>query len=102
MIFDWIRETDSKYLFSTDGSPDWWLSRAEKIFSMNRLFEAEKVEAAVACLGGEAWAWFQLVDRRRPIQTWEKLKDLMLDRFRVNDVPIGEEFSAGERTPVIA
>ncbi|KAL2542657.1 Retrotrans gag domain-containing protein [Abeliophyllum distichum] len=76
-----------------NGNPDWWLSRAEMIFKMNRLSEVEKVEAAAACFDGEAWAWFQWVDRRRTVRTWGELKDFMVARFRLDDVFVGEEFS---------
>lgn len=45
---------------------------------MNHLLEADKLDAALACFEGKAWAWFQGVSRHRPAQTWGELKDFMV------------------------
>lgn len=77
-----------------------WLSEAEMIFSRNRLSEAEKIEAATACFGDNAGEWFQLVDRRQAVRTWEELKGLMIDRFRSSqeaNVSASEEFEKHHR-----
>lgn len=55
-----------------------WLYKAERLFSMNHLLEADKLDAALACFEGKAWAWFQGVSRHRPAQTWGELKDFMV------------------------
>lgn len=60
---------------------NWWVSEAEKIFSRNQFSEAEKIEDVIACFDGEAWDWFQQVDRYQPVQTWGEVKRLMLERF---------------------
>ncbi|XP_022846840.1 uncharacterized protein LOC111369520 isoform X2 [Olea europaea var. sylvestris] len=61
-----------------------WLFEAERCLNMNRgLPKREKVEAAITCFLGEAWAWFQEKDDRGQIQTWKELKALMLDQFHV-------------------
>lgn len=77
-----------------------WLSEAEMIFSRNRLSEAEKIEAATACFGDNAGEWFQLVDRRQAVRTWEELKGLMIGRFRSSqeaNVSASEEFEKHHR-----
>lgn len=51
---------------------------------MNRLNNAEKLEAAVVCLEGDALNWFRWEDKRRKITNWEELKSLLLRRFRNN------------------
>lgn len=58
--------------------------------------EREKVEAAVACFDGEAWAWFQWIEDHRPTQTWEELKALVSAWVGGNVFFIGEEIPAGE------
>ena len=40
-------------------NPDGWVLRAERFFNMNRLNEAEKMDAAMINLDGDALAWFQ-------------------------------------------
>lgn len=64
--------------------PDSWTYRAERFFTLNRLNNAEKLEAAVVCLEGDALNWFRWEDKRRKITNWEELKSLLLRRFRNN------------------
>ena len=44
--------------------------------------EVEKLDAAVINLDGDALAWFQWVDGRRPIRDWTELKTIIQERFR--------------------
>ncbi|KAL4571571.1 hypothetical protein LXL04_018332 [Taraxacum kok-saghyz] len=55
-----------------DGShPDGWILRAERYFSFYKLSEADKVEAAVVALEGDALLWFQ----------WEYLRTETIEMF---------------------
>lgn len=63
-------------------SPDGWIFRAKRYFSMNHLTNGEKVEVVAVCFEGEALAWFQWEDSRRSVKSWEELKQLLLERFR--------------------
>ena len=72
--------------------PDGWIFRAERYFSVCRLSEQEKLETAVISLEGEALAWFQWVEGRKPVSSWTELKLGILQRFRIS-----QEGSACER-----
>ena len=63
-------------------NPEGWIFRAERYFTVCRLTETEKLEAAVISLDGEALAWFQWADGRRPIGSWLELRSALLNRFR--------------------
>ncbi|POO04175.1 hypothetical protein TorRG33x02_004790 [Trema orientale] len=49
---------------------------------MNHLSKLEKLEVVAVCMDGEALAWFQWEDGRRPIRSWAELKLMFLERFR--------------------
>lgn len=52
-----------------DGNnPDGWVFWAKRYFNMNRLTEAEKLDAAVINLDRDPLAWFQWGDGRRAIR----------------------------------
>ena len=53
----------------------------ERFFAAHRMSEEEKMIAATISLDGEALAWFQWEESRRPIQCWGQLKKHLLDRF---------------------
>ena len=59
-----------------------WFFCAERFFIMNRLNEAEKLNRAVISLDGDALAWFQWANGRRPIWDWLELKTMIQERFR--------------------
>ncbi|PKU81218.1 hypothetical protein MA16_Dca027016 [Dendrobium catenatum] len=40
--------------------------------------------AVPICLEGKSLAWFQWIEGRQPIRSWEEFKDLLLHRFRVS------------------
>lgn len=54
--------------------PDEWVFHVERYFSINRMAEEQKVEAAIICFDGEALAWFKWEDNRRPMKNWEEVK----------------------------
>lgn len=62
--------------------PDGWVLRIERYFSFYRLTEAEKLEAVVVALEGDALRWFYWENKRRPIRRWDELKEFMLRYFR--------------------
>lgn len=62
--------------------PDGWILWLERNFSFYRLSEAEKLEAMVVALEGDALRWFQWENKRRPIRRWDKLREFMLRQFR--------------------
>ena len=55
-------------------NPEGWIYRAERYFCLNKLSAPEKMEAAAISLGGEALAWFQWEDHRRPFRSWKESK----------------------------
>lgn len=62
-------------------NPEGWIFRAKRYFVINRLTGAEKLEAAVISLDGDALAWFQWEDRRQLMRLWSGLKVNLLHRF---------------------
>lgn len=62
--------------------PDGWILRIERYFNFYRLTEAEKLEAVVVALEGDALRWFQWKNKRRPIRRWDELREFMLRQFR--------------------
>lgn len=61
---------------------DGWAFRAERFFNTNCLSEVEKLDAEVINLDGDAIAWFQWADRRRPTRNWPKLKMMIQESFK--------------------
>lgn len=61
-----------------------WVFRAERFFTINRLSELQKLEAASISMDGKALAWFQWENGRQPTCSWSKLKLNLLDRFRLS------------------
>ena len=67
-----------------DGSnPDGWILKAERYFSVNRLSNEEKLEAAIIAFEGDALLWYQWENRKRSIVVWEEMRVLILKQFRV-------------------
>ena len=62
--------------------PNEWILKAKKYFSFYNLNEKEKVEASVVCFEGEAMMWYRWEKQRTPLNCWEDLKNLILERFR--------------------
>ena len=60
-----------------------WVFHVERFFTVHRMTEEEKMAAAMISLDGEAMAWFQWEEGRRPIQGWSELKAQILDRFSI-------------------
>lgn len=66
-----------------DGSdPDGWVMRVERYFNFYNLTEAERLEAVVVALEGDALKWYQWENKRNPIRRWVDLKLFVLKRFR--------------------
>ncbi|KAL4557226.1 hypothetical protein LXL04_035399 [Taraxacum kok-saghyz] len=63
-------------------NPDGWILKAERYFSFYRLYESDKLEAAVVALEGDPLLWFQWEDKRYPVKRWKELKGLILRQFR--------------------
>nr|KAJ0228165.1 hypothetical protein LSAT_V11C100046520 [Lactuca sativa] len=63
-------------------NPDGWILRAERYFNFYRLSEADKMEAAVVALEGDALLWYQWEHTRRPVTRWDEMKSLLLRQFR--------------------
>uniref|UniRef100_A0A803P2L5 Retrotransposon gag domain-containing protein n=1 Tax=Cannabis sativa TaxID=3483 RepID=A0A803P2L5_CANSA len=83
-------------------NPKGWVYRAERYFLICRLTEPMMLETAIVGLDGDALTWFQWENQRRPINSWETLKHLLLHRFRA--VPIGspsEEFLSITQTSTV-
>ena len=47
--------------------------------------DAKKLLVAAASMEGEAFAWHQWEDTRRPFRSWEDFKGLLLEHFRPRD-----------------
>ncbi|XP_062073590.1 uncharacterized protein LOC133777856 [Humulus lupulus] len=68
-------------------NPEGWVFRVERFFLLNRLSEAEMLEAAKIGLDGDALTWFQWENSHRQITSWALLKHLLMVRFRF--APVG-------------
>ena len=58
-----------------------WIFCVERFFQGHGMTKKEKLVATTISLDGEALAWFQCEDGRRPILYWGELKARLLDRF---------------------
>ncbi|KAF7828587.1 Retrotransposable element Tf2 [Senna tora] len=58
-----------------------WLFRVERYFSLNRMRDAEKLEAVAVCLEGRALNWLQWLETRMEICLWQQFKSELLRRF---------------------
>ena len=56
--------------------------KAEKCFTIYKLSEEKKKEAAVIVLEGEALLWYQWKDLRKSTKNWQELKSWILRYFR--------------------
>lgn len=63
-------------------NPDSWILRAERYFNFYRLSEADKLEAAVVALEGDALLRYQWEHTHRPVTRWMEMKSLLLRQFR--------------------
>lgn len=82
--------------------PDGWLLRIERYFSFYRMTEAEKLEAVVVALEGDALRWYQWEHKRRPIRRWEELREFMLRQFRpANGGSLCEQWLATTQTTTV-
>ncbi|XP_028554071.1 uncharacterized protein LOC114580489 [Dendrobium catenatum] len=61
-----------------------WIYRVERYFAVNGVTEEEKLMAVPICLEGKSLAWFQWLEGRQHVRSWEEFKDLLLHRFRVS------------------
>ncbi|XP_028552250.1 uncharacterized protein LOC114580023 [Dendrobium catenatum] len=61
-----------------------WIYRVERYFAVNGVTEEEKLMAVPVCLEGKALAWFQWLEGRQHVRSWEEFKDLLLHRFRMS------------------
>ncbi|KAL9444267.1 hypothetical protein AB3S75_017449 [Citrus x aurantiifolia] len=67
-----------------DGSnPDGWILKAERYFSVHRLTNEEKLEAAIMAFEGDALLWYQWENKKRSMMVWEEMRVLILKQFRV-------------------
>ncbi|CAH1441894.1 unnamed protein product [Lactuca virosa] len=75
--------------------PDGWILRVERYFNFYKLSEADKMEAAVVALEGDALLWFQLEHTQRPVTRWQEMKSLLLRQFRpVNACTLHQQWLA--------
>lgn len=83
-------------------SPDGCILRVERYFAFYCLSEEEKLEAAVVAMEGESLQWYQWEHKRRPIQVWVELKELILQQFRpVNVGSLCEQWLATVQTIIV-
>lgn len=67
-------------------NPVGWIMRAERYYHFYRLSEEVKVEAVVVGLEGDTLLWYQWEQQtRKPINTWEEMKGMLLRQFRPLD-----------------
>ncbi|XP_057252042.1 uncharacterized protein LOC130592021 [Beta vulgaris subsp. vulgaris] len=82
--------------------PDDWVVKAERYFNFYYLTEAEKMEAAVVGLEGDALSWYNWEHRRRPINRWSELRKLVLQQFRpANSGSLYEQWLAVRQTDTV-
>ncbi|CAI9303170.1 unnamed protein product [Lactuca saligna] len=51
--------------------------------SIDTLLDEETINAAVLYLSGDTLAWYRWSNQRKVLNTWEVLKELFLNRFRL-------------------
>lgn len=62
-------------------NPKGWLFRSERYFSVNMVWEPEKLEAVVVCVDEGALTWYQWAEGRQPFKRRSELKMLLVERF---------------------
>ena len=67
-----------------------WIFRVERYFTVNGVTEAERLDAAVVSLEGKALAWFQWMEARTPVRSWQEFKTEVTERFHCKQ--IGDEY----------
>ena len=55
--------------------------KAEWYFTLHRLTNEEKLDAAAIGFEGDALLWYQWEHKKRPIVLWEEMKLLILKQF---------------------
>eukprot|EP00257_Ricinus_communis_P028075 XP_025015489.1 uncharacterized protein LOC112536827 [Ricinus communis] len=63
-------------------NPDGWIFRAERYFDINNIPVVDRLKAASVCLEGDALAWFQWEEGRRPFRSWVDFKESLIVCFR--------------------
>ncbi|GKA54712.1 putative mitochondrial protein [Tanacetum coccineum] len=56
--------------------------RVERYFEVQGVIRRERLRAAVLCLEGEALAWYRWYEQQEPFESWDHLKEELLDRFQ--------------------
>ena len=69
-----------------DSNSDGWILKAERYFTVNRLSNDEKLEAAIIAFEGDAQLWYQWENKKRSMVVWEEMSALILKQFRVLQV----------------
>ncbi|PWA70289.1 Ankyrin repeat-containing protein [Artemisia annua] len=60
-----------------------WIYRVELYFEVQGVIRRERLRAAALCLEGEALAWYRWYEQQEPFESWDHLKEELLDRFQV-------------------
>lgn len=86
-----------------DGSdPDGWILRGERFFAFYGFSDSEKMEAAVVAMEGDALKWYQWENKRRPVRSWESMKNFVLAQFRpLNAGSLYEQWLATTQTTTV-
>lgn len=63
-------------------NPDSWVYRAEHYFEIHELDDLEKIKVAIIAFAPDGVDWFRWTHNRRPILTWEALKERLFSLFR--------------------
>lgn len=78
-----LRKLDMLVFKGDEGDdPDQWIRRVQRYFTVNRLNEKEKLEAAGLCMDGDAVDWLRWEEDWTLIPSWEAFKRLLVERFR--------------------
>ncbi|GKD06305.1 ankyrin repeat-containing protein, partial [Tanacetum coccineum] len=59
-----------------------WIYRVERYFEVQGVIRRERLRAAALCLEGEALAWYKWYEQQEPFESWDHLKEELLDRFQ--------------------
>lgn len=82
--------------------PDGWVLKSEKYFTVCRLSEHEKVDAAVVAMEGDALKWYQWENGRNPVSSWLDFKARILHQFRpLNAGSLHEQWLATTQTSTV-